>query len=50
MPQIMVPEVAAKHVIDAIDSGRFETAFPRPFAWIFKWGRFLPRAVFNRLF
>ena len=50
MPQIMSPEAAADHVIRAIDSGRFETAFPRPFAWLFKWGRYLPRALFNRVF
>lgn len=50
MPQIMTPDVAASHVAKAIDSGRFETAFPRPFAWVFKWGRYLPRALFNRLF
>lgn len=50
MPQIMTPEVAADHVIAAVDSGRFETAFPRPFAWVFKWGRFLPRGLFNKLF
>jgi short-subunit dehydrogenase len=50
MPQLMTPEVAANHVIRAIDSGRFETAFPRPFAWVFKWGRYLPRGLFNKLF
>jgi short-subunit dehydrogenase len=50
MPQIMTADVAATHVIAAIDTGRFETAFPRPFAWVFKWGRYLPRALFNRLF
>lgn len=50
MPQIMTPKVAAHHVIRAIDSQRFETAFPRPFAWVFKWGRYVPRSLFNRLF
>jgi short-subunit dehydrogenase len=50
MPQLMTSEVAANHVIRAIDSGRFETAFPRPFAWVFKWGRYLPRGLFNKLF
>ncbi len=50
MPQIMSPDDAATHVMRAIDSGRFETAFPRPFAWLFKWGRYLPRVLFNRLF
>lgn len=50
MPQLMQPDAAAQHVINAIDSGRFETAFPKPFAWVFKWGRYLPRRLFNRLF
>lgn len=50
MPQIMTADVAATYVIAAIDNGRFETAFPRPFAWVFKWGRYLPRGLFNRLF
>lgn len=50
MPQIMTADVAATHVLKAIDSGRFETAFPRPFAWVFKWGRYLPRGLFNKLF
>ncbi|MBU2868911.1 SDR family NAD(P)-dependent oxidoreductase [Pacificibacter marinus] len=50
MPQIMTADKAADHVLKAVDSGRFESAFPRPFAWVFKWGRYLPRALFNRLF
>ena len=50
MPQLMSPDAAATHVMNAINSGRFETAFPRPFAWVFKWGRYLPRRLFNRLF
>ncbi len=50
MPQIMSPEDAAKHVLAAMRSGRFETAFPRPFSWVFKFGRYLPRVLFYRLF
>ncbi|GGE38734.1 SDR family NAD(P)-dependent oxidoreductase [Actibacterium pelagium] len=49
MPQIMTPEEAADHVIRAMRSGRFSTAFPRPFAWVFTLGRFLPRKLFYRL-
>ena len=50
MPQIMSADAAATHVMRAIESKRFETAFPRPFAWVFKWGRYLPRTLFNKLF
>lgn len=50
MPQLMQPDAAARHVMQAIDKGRFETAFPRPFSLLFTLGRFLPRRLFNRLF
>ncbi|WP_417242926.1 SDR family NAD(P)-dependent oxidoreductase [Celeribacter sp.] len=50
MPQLMQAATAADHVIRAIDTGRFETAFPRPFSLVFTLGRFLPRRLFNRLF
>lgn len=50
MPQIMSPEDAAARTIRAIRSGRFATAFPAPFAWLFSWGRLLPLGLFQRLF
>ncbi|MEN8837879.1 MAG: SDR family NAD(P)-dependent oxidoreductase [Celeribacter marinus] len=50
MPQLMQPDAAARHVMQAIDKRRFETAFPRPFSLLFTLGRFLPRCLFNRLF
>lgn len=50
MPQIMEPDEAARHVLAAMKSGRFQTSFPRPFAWLFTLGRFLPRWVWVRLF
>ena len=50
MPQIMPADEAARHVIRAMKSKRFSTSFPRPFAWMFTWGRFLPSALFYRLF
>jgi len=49
MPQIMPPERAARHVIRIIRGRRVHVAFPRPFAWLFTWGRFLPAALFTRL-
>lgn len=49
MPQIMSPEEAAAHVVKAMESGRMSTAFPRPFAWLFTWGRFLPAWLFSRI-
>lgn len=50
MPQIQTPEAAAARTVRAIESGRFRTSFPAPFAWIFTLGRFLPRGLFLRLF
>ena len=50
MPQIMSPEAAADHVIAALRSERFSTAFPSPFAWLFQLGRHLPIALFHALF
>lgn len=50
MPQIMSPETAAAHVVAHMRSRRFDTSFPRPFAWVFTvLGRFLPRSWFLRL-
>ena len=50
MPQIMSPEVAAEHVLRAMRANRFETAFPKPFAWLFSLARFTPRALWLKLF
>lgn len=50
MPQIMTPDRAADHVMGALHAGRFETAFPRPFAWLFILARFIPRGLYYRLF
>lgn len=50
MPQLMQPQDAAAHVMKAIDSGRFETAFPKPFSLVFTGGQHMPRGLFNKLF
>ena len=50
MPQLMTPEEAADHVIKAMKSKRFETAFPKPFGWLFSLARFTPRALWLKLF
>lgn len=50
MPQIMPPDAAARHVLAAMQSGRFSTSFPAPFAWLFRLGRYLPLGLFQRLF
>lgn len=50
MPQIMAPEAAAARVLEAMHSGRFSTSFPAPFAWLFRFGRYLPLGLFQRLF
>lgn len=50
MPQLMTPEAAAEHVMKAMRSGRFETSFPKPFAWLFTLGKHLPRRLFLSAF
>ena len=42
MPQIMEPEDAARHVLDAMKSRRFRTDFPKPFAWAIRAFDLLP--------
>lgn len=49
MPQLMSAQQAADHVMRAIRSGRFSTSFPRPFAWLFTLGRYLPLGLFQAL-
>lgn len=50
MPFIMSAENAAARVLGAMDSGRFQTNFPRAFSWLFRAGQFLPAPVYFRLF
>ena len=49
MPQIMTPERAARHVVRTIRGRRLHVAFPRPFSWLFSWGRLLPTKLFYSL-
>lgn len=49
MPQLMTPEGAADHVLRAMQSGRFSTSFPRPFAWVFTLGQYLPIRWFQAM-
>lgn len=50
MPQIMSAGDAADHVIRAMRRSSLSSAFPRPFAWLFTWGRLLPARLFYRIF
>lgn len=50
MPFIQTPEEAAQEVIKAMRSGRLTTSFPAPFSWLFRVGRYLPRALYYRIF
>ena len=47
MPQLMSAEKAAGIVIRAMESGRFQTSFPAPFAWLFRLRHLVPRWVFG---
>lgn len=50
MPALMEPEEAARHVLALMDSDRFQSSFPRPFAWLFRASQFLPDWLYYRLF
>lgn len=49
MIQVMTPEDAAARTLRAIESGRFSTSFPAPFAWVFTLGQHLPISWFHRI-
>lgn len=50
MPFLMEPEEAAAHVLRAIRKGRPASSFPAVFSWLFRAGRLLPTAAWNRIF
>ena len=50
MPFIMSAEEAAKNVINAMLSDRFQTNFPRFFSWVFRGANFLPAILYYKLF
>jgi NAD(P)-dependent dehydrogenase (short-subunit alcohol dehydrogenase family) len=49
MPFLMEVEPAARRLVDGLESGRFETTFPRRFTWMLKLLRLLPYALYFRL-
>jgi len=49
MPFLMEVEPAARRLVDGLESGRFETTFPRRFTWMLKLLRILPYALYFRL-
>lgn len=50
MPFLMEPEEAAAHVLRVIRKGRPASSFPAVFSWLFRAGRLLPTAAWNRIF
>lgn len=50
MPQIMEPEAAAEAFVDHMDGDGFHTAFPAPFAWLFRLAPIMPLGLFRKLF
>lgn len=50
MPFLMDADAAARAVLRAMRSRRFQSNFPRAFSWLFRFGNFLPAALYYRLF
>lgn len=50
MPQVMEPEAAARMMFDHLCTDSFKLSFPKPFAWLFRGGQFLPDALWYRMF
>lgn len=49
-PFIMTPDEAARHVFDHMNSDDFHSAFPWGFGLVFRLSRFLPTALYERIF
>lgn len=49
MPFIVEPDVAARRIVDGLESGRFEIVFPRRLALLMKLGRMLPYSLYLRI-
>ncbi len=50
MPFLMEAEDAAKRMADAMESDRFKTDFPWLFSLVFRFSRWLPQGLYQRLF
>lgn len=50
MPFIMEPEAAAQEVFEHMNTDDFQKAFPFGFSLVFRLSRFLPTAIYERLF
>lgn len=50
MPFIMEPDEAARYLLEAMESRRFQSNFPRLFSWLFRGAQFLPAPLHFRLF
>ena len=49
MPFLMTPEQAARRIVDKLEGGGFEIAFPRRFVWLLKLLRCLPYRLYFAL-
>lgn len=49
MPFLVEPDVAARRIVDGLEGGRFEIAFPRRLAILMKIGRLLPYGIYLRI-
>ena len=46
MPFLIEADVAARRIVDGLERGRFEIAFPRRLAILMKIGRLLPYSLY----
>ncbi|WP_121060583.1 SDR family NAD(P)-dependent oxidoreductase [Chachezhania antarctica] len=50
MPFLMEPDEAAQVLFKHMNSRRFQRSYPTLFSWVFRLARFLPEAIYRRLF
>lgn len=46
MPFLIPADAAAQHIVRGLNSSKFEICFPKPFAWLLKFLRILPYALY----
>ncbi|MCR8826921.1 SDR family NAD(P)-dependent oxidoreductase [Pseudosulfitobacter koreensis] len=50
MPMIMEPDIAARHMVEHMETDHFKTSFPWLFSLVFRGANFLPDWIYYRIF